>query len=128
MCNPGREPARILVCAQTSRGLPQGQRFWARQVSATLRLQLAAASVQVAIQLVRRGSILNSRARHSAIHSERFGSQVEAPTQASQSGLAADALWTGAIPTIKQAMAAITVAHASDRARDDGRRSRRWRL
>jgi hypothetical protein len=60
----------------------QGQRFCARQVSSTLRLQLVAASVQVAIQFVRLGSILNNRARHSAMHSARFGSHPEALTQA----------------------------------------------
>jgi hypothetical protein len=74
------------------------------------------------MQLVRRGSILNSRARHSAMHSERFGSQVEAPTQASQSALAAVALQVGAAQAISQPS---TIAGTSDLARNGGRQARR---
>jgi hypothetical protein len=63
----------------------QGQRFCARQVSTTFRLQLTAASEQSATQLARFGSMLNSRARHSATHSARCDSHAEALPQVAQS-------------------------------------------
>lgn len=108
-------------------------RLWARQVSLALRVQLVAVSVQVAMQLARFGSILNNRARHSAMHAARFDSQAEAPTQASQFEVCAIAPCSGTPPAIRQAIATITLGSAGvlvpDRSTDARwcrLRGRRW--
>jgi hypothetical protein len=89
-------------------------------------MQLAAVSVQAAIQLARLGSILNNLARHSAMHAARFVSQSEAPTQAAQFEVCAVAPHTDAIPAIKHAIATITLASAGVLA-PDGDTDAHWR-
>jgi hypothetical protein len=96
----------------------QGQRFCARQVSNTFRLQLTAASEQSATQLARFGSMLNSRARHSATQSARCDSHGAALTQTAQSTVWAVAMPTSVLAAIRHARLNIARPSETDAARD----------
>ena len=78
------------------------------------------------MQLARRGSILNIRARHSATQLARFGSHAEALTQASQFVVCAIASRTGATTAIRHAITAMR-AHAATSRCDRGTDTR-WYL